>query len=173
VLRDADTVIQVPHAVTRTRARNKSETRIDDPRTSVTMRDRGLEIVLFFEGGDLSGDAPLLEVRILPDSGRAFEPWRLAPRLPLYLSYARAAMAGRANDARAALRALRAMGVGRRGLPDDFFAAVAEQYNALVADGELYPITALAEMQPVAVSTASRWVKEARRRGLVKDGSDG
>jgi hypothetical protein len=61
------------------------------------------------------------------------------------------------------------MGATRRGLDADFYKLVAESYKALVAEGEEHPVKALAEMQPVDISTASRWIKEARRRGFIRE----
>ena len=46
---------------------------------------------------------------------------------------------------------------------------VAQRYETLVAEGERYPITALAAAERVHKSTASRWVSAARRRGLLQE----
>lgn len=154
-MRDKDTVIRLPHSDT-------------DPRVSVTIKDEGLTLVLFFVAADVTGKGPLLELRLEPDADKPFEPWHLMPRLPLYLQYARAAIAWRDNDALAAMRALREAGATRRGLNDDFYRSVAESYDSLIAEGEQHPVKALAAMQPVDISTASRWIKEARRRGFIR-----
>jgi hypothetical protein len=159
-----ETVIRVPHAVNVRRVDGKKEGEVLDPRVSVTIKDRGCELVLFFENLDPS--SPLLELRLLPGP-TAFEPWRFVPQLPLYLSYARAAMGLEREDTAAALRALRQAGSGRRGLSDDFLKIVAEMYKAFVADGEPYPIKAIAGTQSVSHSGAWRWVNEARRRGFL------
>jgi len=36
-----------------------------------------------------------------------------------------------------------------------------------VSEGEAHPVKALGEIHHVTISAASRWVKEARRRGYV------
>ena len=89
------------------------------------------------------------------------------PEIPLHLQYARAALAGNQGNAQAALRAMQKVNAPRRGLTDDFLRAVADSYRALVAEGEQYPIKALARLQYKDISTASRWVTEARRRGFL------
>jgi hypothetical protein len=91
------------------------------------------------------------------------------PNLPLHLQYARASLAHRAHDVVAALRALRQVSSTRRGLSDDFLRLVAQLYGSRVAESEAYPVKALAAMQHVDKSTASRWVSAARDRGLLRD----
>jgi hypothetical protein len=168
---DSQAEIRVPHEVTKTRRDGQTYTEVKDARTSVTIRDHGCLLQLFFAGNDLSGEAALNEVRILPGVD-AFEPWLFAPRLPIYLSYARAAMAGHGGRIDAALHALRAAGKPRRGHSDEFYRQVASIYKALIAEGEPHPVKALAKMEPVDISTASRWVTEAKRRGLIKKEED-
>jgi DNA-binding MarR family transcriptional regulator len=70
------------------------------------------------------------------------------------------------------LLALREIGATRRGLPDEFFKVVGLSYTALLAEDEPHPVKALAEMHHVVISTASRWIKEARRRGYIEDGEE-
>jgi hypothetical protein len=133
------------------------------------MKDRGCELVLFFSDG--SGDGPVLEMRLLPDS-ETLEPRTLrqfAPQAPLYASYARAAMQFRHDEAGSALMALRQVGATRRGLGNEFYKVIARSYAALVDEGERYPVKALAEQNHVVISTASRWIKEARRRGYITE----
>jgi hypothetical protein len=55
---------------------------------------------------------------------------------------------------------------------DDFYRAVGERYSAL-AQVVRGPSTILAEANSVPVSTVYRWVKEARRRGLLAAGRPG
>lgn len=164
---DRDTVVNVPHSVTVSASGRK---RVVDPRISVTLQEGGAALTLFFDPATAwTGTAPLLEVRLEPpSSGQPFEPWHLLPRLPLYLQYARAKLAFERDDAAAALRALRQVSSTRRGLSDDFLRLVAGLYEALVAEGEPYPVKALAESQPVDKSTASRWVSAARDRGFLR-----
>jgi hypothetical protein len=171
---DRDTIIRSPHAATVTRRGGKTHRETHDPRISVAVQERGATLTLFFDTDSaFTGEAPLLEIRLEPPaSGQPFEPWRLMPRLPLYLQYARASLAHKNDDATGALRALRQITAAGRGLSDDFLRLVAESYKALVAEGEPYPVKALAEMQPVDKSTASRWIKEARARGFIADRED-
>jgi hypothetical protein len=56
-------------------------------------------------------------------------------------------------------------------IPPDFYWVIAANYRALVAGGEPHPVKALAAQHHVTISAASRWLKEARRRGLVGDGN--
>ena len=170
---DAKTEIRIPHDATKTRKNGRTETRIDDPRVSVTMHEQSAAITLFFDRDRaLAGDAPLLEVRLSPAASGTFEPWKLMPQLPLYLRYARASLAGRDADVMAALRALRQVTSTRRGLSDDFLLLVAVAYDSLVAEKEPYPVKALAEMQQVTISAASRWIKAARQRGYLNEGDN-
>ena len=169
-MRDRDTVIRHPHDETVTRKDGRTKTWINDPRTSVAMQEEGATLTLFFEGGDpvWTGESPLLEIRLRPTAGGEFEPWRLLPNLPLHLQYARASLAWRRDDAAAALRALRKVSSTRRGLSDDFLRLVAQLHESLVTEGEAYPVKALAKMQHVDNSTASRWITAARARGFIE-----
>jgi hypothetical protein len=153
-----DTEIRKPHAANVTRRGGKRHVEITDPRESVKMPTPGGELTLFFDPP--VGTGALREIRLIPGD----QPWRLIPRLPLYLSYARAmdAMKQDDPDLAAALRALRDVGSGVRGHGDDFYRGVAALYNALVEAGESSPIKAIAESQPVSISAASKWVSRAR-----------
>jgi hypothetical protein len=59
-----------------------------------------------------------------------------------------------------------------RGYPDAFYDAVASAYRAL-ATSSPRPVAELAAANGVPVTTAQRWVKEARRRGLLAPGRPG
>ena len=167
-VRDRDTVIRRPHDAIATRKAGVTTRAVHDPRTSVAMQEEGATVTLFFDPeAALAGDAEVLEIRLTPAQTGDFEPWRLMPRLPLYLQYARASLAWEHDDAAAALRALRKAGSTRRGLSDDFLRIVAQEYSALVEAGERYPIKALAAAQHADKSTASRWVSAARARGFL------
>ena len=170
---DRETVIRVPHHQSVTRKDSRTRRKVHDPRVSVAMQEEGATLTLFFDPDTaLSGDAPLLEIRLTPATGGEFEPWRLLPNLPLHLRYARAWLSWRRDDAGAALRALREVSSTRRGLSDDFLHTVAQIYGALVAEGEKYPVKALAAAQHVDISTASRWVTAARARGYLDEDAD-
>ena len=58
------------------------------------------------------------------------------------------------------------------GYPDAFYESVAAIYRALVATSSS-PVAHLAEANNVPLSTAQRWVKEARRRSLLPPGRPG
>lgn len=57
--------------------------------------------------------------------------------------------------------------------PDSFYRSVAKQYERLVAAGNRSPAMQLASVNGVPVSTAHRWVKEARARGFLAPGRKG
>lgn len=59
-----------------------------------------------------------------------------------------------------------------RGYPDAFYDSVASAYRTLVASTPR-PVSELAYANDVPVTTAQRWVKEARRRGLLAPGHPG
>jgi hypothetical protein len=59
-----------------------------------------------------------------------------------------------------------------RGYADDFYAEVAVAYRHLAATTHR-PVAHLADANNVPVSTAQRWVKEARRRSLLAPGRPG
>lgn len=168
-MRDRDTEIRHPHDANITRKAGRKHVDVIDPRVSVSMQEEGATVTLFFDPERaLAGDAPLLEVRLTPPVSGEFAPWGLMAKLPLYSAYARASLTWEHDNAAAALRALRKVNRTRRGLSDDQLRAVAETYEALVADGERYPVKALAALQHVDKSTASRWISAARKRGFLR-----
>ncbi|HVF03236.1 MAG TPA: hypothetical protein VNA20_00210 [Frankiaceae bacterium] len=59
-----------------------------------------------------------------------------------------------------------------RGYPDAFYDSIAAAYRSLVATTSK-PVSDLATANDVPVTTAQRWVKEARRRGLLAPGHPG
>lgn len=153
---DRETVIRAAHSD-------------DDPRTSVSLKTEGLELVLFFD--DPGRQGPLRELRLLPGDDD-LEPTavrRLAPKAPLYIAYARAAMSSDDAAWTGTIQALRMLGRPGRGLSDEFYRVVASSYQALVVEGEPHPVKALGEMHNVTISAASRWVKEARLRGYIDE----
>ncbi|WP_426573861.1 hypothetical protein [Aquihabitans sp. McL0605] len=58
------------------------------------------------------------------------------------------------------------------GYPDEFYEVVARAYRLLAADSSR-PVVDIAEANDVPVTTAQRWVKEARRRELLPPGRRG
>ena len=152
----------------------------EGPPTAV-ITHRGCRLILRFAEGDLAGAGNLQELRLLPDT-ETLEPRVLrqfAPEAETYLAYARAAMrlfdSGVPFDTRqenlaGAVEALREIAGPGRGLTDNFYRTIATSYQALVDEGEPHPIKTLGEKNHVTISAASRWVKEARRRGFIKGG---
>src|SRR5688500_3860547 len=59
-----------------------------------------------------------------------------------------------------------------QGYPDAFYDAVARTYRHLATTSSR-PVGDIAEANDVPLSTAQRWVKEARRRGLLAPGHPG
>jgi hypothetical protein len=149
----------------------------DGPPTAV-VKHRGCEIVLRFAPGDFFGEGDLQELRLLPGTEdlRPRVLRQFAPEAEQYLAFARAAMRifgpegtpeGRFENYRAGADVLRGIAGPGRGLSDEFYKVVATSYTALVAGGEPHPVKALGEKHHVTISAASRWIKEARRRGLL------
>jgi hypothetical protein len=60
----------------------------------------------------------------------------------------------------------------KRGRPDEFYATVASTYRHLVT-ATARPVAELADANEVPRTTAHRWVKEARRRGMLPPGRPG
>lgn len=56
---------------------------------------------------------------------------------------------------------------------DDFYQRVADAYHYLCAQGDKRVVVRLAEINDAPPSTAYGWVKEARRRGLIRPGRAG
>jgi len=59
-----------------------------------------------------------------------------------------------------------------RGYPDAFYDSIATAYRSLAATTPK-PVSEIAVANDVPVTTAQRWVKEARRRGLLAPGHPG
>ena len=88
------------------------------------------------------------------------------PRLDLFLAPARAALDWDFGKMREAGEKLRAVNRPGRGLSPEFLQYIAVEYQTLVAEGERYPIKALAaRYQPIHPSAVSRWISAARARG--------
>lgn len=139
-----------------------------DVGATVVIKERGCELHLRFEGR--AGDAPLVELRVVSDTGGALDPTkarRLIPQLDLYLALARAGMSWEFGDAQAAAEALRLVSRPGRGHSPDFLRLIAATYNAQVAEGEKYPVKAIAAMYHGSPSAASRWVSAARDAGYL------
>lgn len=150
---------------------------------TVSVEHRGLRLLLVFGETDFTGQGDLEQFRILPGSER-LEPGvlrLLVPKADTYLGLARAALRIRntadlsdpaLEDVRAAAAMLREIGGPGRGLPPQFYEQIAGSYRGLIESGEPHPNKALARIYTVTPSAASRWVKEARRRGLIPEGGE-
>ena len=156
--------------------------RAEFPTPAAVITHRGCRLVIRFAGeDDVAGKGPLRSVEILPEDG-ALEPSaarQFIPQFARYLSYAQAGMRilgdldaeqTEANWERykRAAEPLRDLGGPGRALPPRFFQLIADEYRELVGDGERHPIKAISERHVVTISAASRWVKEARRRGFLE-----
>jgi hypothetical protein len=91
---------------------------------------------------------------------------RIASNYTSYLELARHAVVLEQEGMTGALRRLRP---GRKParLTDDFYRLVAEDFRSR-REATSAPLKELAAVQHVDISTASRWVKEARRRGYLE-----
>ena len=165
---DSETVVRAEHEATVTQVDGKRHKEVRDPRTSVSMKDEGVEILVFFT--DLSGEGEVLEVRVLPQTAPISPEImaRVGKRFSLYAQYARAAVQWNDQDVRETLKTLRGLGTTSRGLSDDHYVLVARVYKSLVAEGSSHPVKALGEQLHTDISNASRWIKEARRRGYIE-----
>jgi len=76
------------------------------------------------------------------------------------------------DPVRAVRRTVRADATRARGRPDVFYREVADAYLDL-AQASHRPASEIADTHGVPVSTAHRWVKEARRRGFLPPGRPG
>lgn len=61
---------------------------------------------------------------------------------------------------------------GRRGIPTDFYEAIATRYSAHVAAGKRHPVQAITDEEtaagrPVSRGTVASWVRRARQLGLL------
>lgn len=137
------------------------------------MKTDGVELVLFF--ADHSGEGDVLEVRVLPDTHpvSADVMSRIGRGMATYMQYARSSIRFDASEKdieglRSRLETIRRFGKTSRGLPEDHYRLVAGIFNSLVAEGSPHPVTALGKALHTDISNASRWVKEARRRGLIQ-----
>jgi len=129
----------------------------------------GCELHLHFAAR--SGDSPLVGVELKPAKGDSLDPVfarYFMPRLDLFLAVARAALDWDFGKVREAGEKLRAVNRPGRGLSPEWLRYIADEYKALVAGGEKFPIKALTAIhQPVHPSAVSRWVSKARDSGYL------
>jgi hypothetical protein len=161
---DHETVWSVPHS------------RDDPERDSVSIKDHGIELLLFFErvDGVPPPARPLVEVRLLPHTDPLSAPKlrEFLRRSGTYERYARTFMTDFLGDpqrVRALAKRLRDYGSTRRGLSDEFYRVIARDYAALVQQKEPHKVKAMAAIHNVTPGAASRWIKEARRLGHIPE----
>ena len=155
------------------------------PATAV-IEHRGFKLIIRFAPGDLTGEGDVQEIWIRPGSepleSRVLR--RIAPQAELYLAHARAAMRSggepiergnfaaqaerQSKDLRDSAETLRSIAGPGRGHSPYFYELIGREYSELVRGGEPHPVKALAAAHYVTISTASRWITEARRRGYVE-----
>jgi hypothetical protein len=146
---------------------------------TVVVTHGGCRIMLRFAPGDFFGEGPIQELRVLPETEGPLKLGallRFAPKAETYLAYARSAMRLLALEGtpesnwenfRRAGEALREISGPGRGLSREFYRMIAENYEALVDEGEPHPIKALSKIHHVSIGASSRWVSEAKRRRLI------
>jgi DNA-binding MarR family transcriptional regulator len=105
-------------------------------------------------------------------SGQQSDVTRIAKNLPVYTAYAHAVIEMDRAGLSRTLEILNQIGTTRRGLPGKHFRFIANEYETRVREGDKAPITSIAEAHDVKKSTASGWVKEAKRRGYIKEGEN-
>jgi hypothetical protein len=151
---------------------------------TVVVAHLGFELVLRFAPGDFTGEGELRELRLLPQTEelRLGALLQFVPHAKEYLGHARAAMRilgpegtpeERWENFRSSAQALREIAGPGRGLSDRFYREIAENYIALEGQGERHPVKAISKIHHVTISAASRWIKEARRRGYIEEADCG
>jgi hypothetical protein len=170
VIEATKTTIRAPH-------RSQKDPR-PDPRVSVEIHDSRLAWPLRLYFASLGDDAELIGAEFGTEEPPPVEldlrdVARVASNLSLYVEYARAEILFDRGDAQRALKVLANVGAPRRGTPGRWFREIAHEYSTRLAAGEKAPVKAIAEAHGVDKSTASRWLKEARRRGYINGGGSG
>lgn len=123
----------------------------------------GFEIGEHFESEPGSSRTPIEET---PAEIDPLTLQRVATNYSVYVRLARDHLLLNQEGIGAAIKMLRGRGRTRRGLTDDFFRLIAADYEARRQAGG-HPVKELAAAHHVDDSTASRWIKEARKRGYV------
>jgi hypothetical protein len=149
------------------------------PPTTV-VEHRGLQLVLRFGEGDLAGEGPVREICIRPDtlpleSGAL----QLMPSAPFYFQLARRHMALLGSDEglpedrwarfQEAFEPFQKVAGPGRALPDQHYQLLGEEYKTLVEERNPHPVKSIAARHGVKISTASKWLKETRRRGYLPE----
>jgi hypothetical protein len=130
----------------------------------------GFEVGDRFEVAPGAAEHPLEEPP-RPLDMRALQ--RVTENYSTYLELARRALVLDQDGMAGAVELLRGPGKKPARLTDDFYRLIATDYKARRDSGEAHLVKALAEAHHVTVSAASRWIKEARRRGYIEEESNG
>ncbi len=151
----------------------------DGGRPRAEIRHKGAKLVIRWPADDTAAEQLPVSFEIYPDV-EPLEPRvlrRFAPQAELYVALAQSSMrllGGEYGTTKERWQAmvdatepLRQVGRAGRGLSPAFFKTISEQYELLAKEGERHPVKALGEMHGATISAASRWVKEARRLGLL------
>jgi hypothetical protein len=171
-----ETIVRIPHRSIRDKRGHVNELATDDTRVSVTLWDDSFSLPIRLYFAHAGDDAPLLgfEVGDETHTETSLDPGqvaRIVKSLPLYTAYAHAVIEMDREKIGRTLEIFSEIGTTRRGLPGKFFRVIANEYDSRVQEGDSAPITSIAVAHDVKKSTASRWVKEARRRGYIKGGN--
>lgn len=94
---------------------------------------------------------------------------RIAGNYGAYLQFARQALVIEGEGMAGAIKLLRGPGRKPARLTDDFYRLIGADHAARRQAGEPHLVKAIAKAHYVTVSAASRWVKEARRRGYITE----
>jgi hypothetical protein len=84
-----------------------------------------------------------------------------------YVEIAQRALTVEIGGLGAAIKRLRGPGAKPARLTDDFYRLIASDYRQRSESGVSAPLQSLADAHHADKSTASRWIKEARRRGYL------
>jgi hypothetical protein len=169
-----ETVVRIPHRALRDRRGNLHDSVTEDPRVSVTIWDDSFPVPLRLYFAHPGDDAPLVGFEVGDENHTdttlaPAEVARVVKSLPVYTAYARAHIEMDRTEVSKTLEILSEIGTTRRGLPGKFLRVIANEYEARVHEGDPAPITSIAAAHGKTKSTASRWIKEARRRGYIKE----
>lgn len=108
----------------------------------------------------------------LVDDPRPIDPvtlQRIVGNFSAYLQLAQTALVVKDEGIVGALKLLRGPGAKPARLTDDFYRLVGSDYEARRNAGEPHLVKALAAAHHVTPGAASRWVKEARKRGYIRE----
>ena len=118
----------------------------------------------FLVPAEIPARTKVAEETLLPLDPAAVQ--RVAVNYAAYLAFARSALIFDQEGMAETQGLLGRSGKSAR-LTDDHYRLIAADYETRRAAGQKHIVTAIAAARYVDISTASRWVKEARRRGYL------